>query len=299
MKIAVSLSVAVIGVLALVVSQPKKVESQTDAPTAAPRSEISDSPRRLTITVRVQEPTDLKVSEGSRIQKGQVIADRKREKQRLQAQRSRLSLSLARLTAYQPSPPTPPRPVPAVKSLPPASYLEHEATVETAKVAIDSVESEIGTKNQEIAYLRGLPSVDPIIIEHEGAKLAELKRKHTTAVKEYQLAIAKLQAAKNQRDYQEYQASLETVKRAEESNATRASYERSFAEYQQRLADREFQTAQIQGKIQEVENAIASLSVVKSPYDGTIRRVKWLGQSPDGSLTAEITVMVRNGNTDR
>ena len=74
-----------------------------------------------------------------------------------------------------------------------------------------------------------------------------------------------------------------------------------MAEYQQQLAGREFQEAQLQGKLNEVENAhrfaalfeIASLSVVKSPYDGTVRRIKWLGQSPDGSLTAEITLMVR------
>ncbi|MBE9169612.1 hypothetical protein IQ238_19480 [Pleurocapsales cyanobacterium LEGE 06147] len=38
--------------------------------------------------------------------------------------------------------------------------------------------------------------------------------------------------------------------------------------------------------------AIASLSVVKAPYAGTVRHIRWLGQSPDGSLTAEITVMV-------
>ncbi len=39
---------------------------------------------------------------------------------------------------------------------------------------------------------------------------------------------------------------------------------------------------------------IASLASVKAPYSGTVRRVKWLGQSPDGSLTAEVTLMVRN-----
>ena len=37
---------------------------------------------------------------------------------------------------------------------------------------------------------------------------------------------------------------------------------------------------------------IASVAVVKSPYNGTVRRIKWLGQSPDGSLTASITLMV-------
>jgi hypothetical protein len=65
-----------------------------------------------------------------------------------------------------------------------------------------------------------------------------------------------------------------------------------LAEYQQRLGEREFQVAQIKAKLQEVDNAIASLATVKAPYSGTVRRVKWLGQSSDGSLSAEVTVMV-------
>ena len=49
---------------------------------------------------------------------------------------------------------------------------------------------------------------------------------------------------------------------------------------------------QLQEKLNNVENAIATLSIIKSPYAGTVRRIKWLGQSPDGSLTAEVTLMV-------
>lgn len=67
---------------------------------------------------------------------------------------------------------------------------------------------------------------------------------------------------------------------------------RQLAEYQQRLGEREFQVAQIKTKLNEVSNAIASLAQVKAPYAVTVRHVKWLGQSPDGSLSAEITLMV-------
>jgi hypothetical protein len=45
-------------------------------------------------------------------------------------------------------------------------------------------------------------------------------------------------------------------------------------------------------KLDDVENAVAALAQVKAPYSGTVRRVKWLGQSPDGSLSAEITLMI-------
>jgi hypothetical protein len=43
---------------------------------------------------------------------------------------------------------------------------------------------------------------NPIILEHEQAKLKQLKQKHTAAVRDYQLAVGTLQSAKNQRAYQ-------------------------------------------------------------------------------------------------
>ncbi len=255
-------------------------------------TEETTQPRRLTVTVKIAEPEDLKVNEGSQIKAGQIIASRDREKQRLEAQKTQLNLSLQKLQSYQPLPPTPPNLPPAIKSLPPNSYLEQEAMVEKTKTAIASIESQIEVKEKEIEYLQAVENLDPIILDHEQVKLNQLKLKHTEAIRDYQLAIGKLQTAKDSRAYQEYEASLATAKRVEQMNAARSSYERQLADYQQQLVGREFQEAQLQGKLNEVENAIANLSVVKSPYAGTVRRIKWLGQSPDGSLTAEITLMV-------
>ncbi len=266
--------------------------SSTSHNTVAQVPEETQQPRRLTITVKIAEPQDLKVNEGSEIKAGQIIASRDREKQRLEAQKTQLDLSLQKLQSYQPLPPNPPSLPPAIKALPPNSYLEQEAMVEKTKTAIASIESQIEVKEKEIEYLQAVENLDPIILDHEQVKLNQLKSKHTEAVRDYQLAIGKLQTAKDSRAYQEYQASLATARRVEQMNYSRSSYERQMAEYQQQLAGREFQEAQLQGKLNEVENAIANLSVVKSPYDGTVRRIKWLGQSPDGSLTAEITLMV-------
>ncbi len=181
--------------------------TQTSAPT---------SPRRLTVTVRVQEPEDLKVQEDDTIKAGQVIADRERERSRLTSQKQQLQLSLQRLKTSSITPPTPPRPVPVVKALPPVSFAEHQAAIEKAKAAIASVESEIDLKKQEIAYLSELPSLDPIILEHEQVKLKELKQSHTEAVRDYQLAVGKFQSAKEGRAYQEYQASVNAAQRVEQ-----------------------------------------------------------------------------------
>ena len=77
------------------------------------------------------------------IKAGQVIADRERERSRrdplrgarLTSQKQQLELSLQRLKTSTITPPTPPRPVPVVKALPPVSFAEHQAAIEKAKAA--------------------------------------------------------------------------------------------------------------------------------------------------------------------
>jgi hypothetical protein len=268
-------------------ASPETISQPTQTDTA------TTSPRRLTVTVKVAEPADLKIAEGQSIKQGDIISDRATEKTRLTSQQKQLQLSLERLKAASVTPPTPPAPTPVVKALPPVSYLEHEAAVEKTKAAIASITSELDLKKQEIDYLSQVPNLDPIILEHEQTKLDELKRNHTAAVRDYQLAMGKLQTAKDNRKYQEYQASVSEAQRIEQMNQSRLNYQRQLAEYEQRLADREFQVSQLQARLNDVDNQIASLAQVKAPYSGTVRRIRWLGQSPDGSLTAEVTLMVR------
>jgi competence CoiA-like predicted nuclease len=52
--------------------------------------------------------------------------------------------------------------------------------------------------------------------------------------------MGKLQTAKDNRKYQEYQASVTEAQRIEQMNQSRLNYQRQLAEYEQRLADREF-----------------------------------------------------------
>ena len=212
-------------------------------------------PKRLNITVNISEPDDLKVSEGERIEKGEIIADRERERTRLTAQQKQLQLLLDRLKAASITPPAAPQAVPSTMALPPVSYLEQEAAVEKTKSQVASVESELELKQSEINYLSGVKNLDPIILEHEQAKLKQLKLNHTAAVREYQLAMGKMQTAKSDRSYKEYQASINTARRVEEMNQARLNYQRQLAEYEQRLTDREFQVTQLE-KLNNVENAI-------------------------------------------
>jgi hypothetical protein len=170
---------------------------------------LTTNPKRLTVNVKVAEPNDLKIKENQEIKEGDTIADRTRERLRLNSQKSSLNLSLQRLRTMTINAPTPPINVPTVKTLPPVNYLEQEAAVEQSKQLVISVESEIETKKQSLDYLKQLPNLDPIVLEHEEANLKKLSLKHTSAVRDYQLAVGKLSTAKNAREYQEYTASIE------------------------------------------------------------------------------------------
>ena len=162
-----------------------------------PTQTETTTPKRLNITVQVTEPDDLKVSEGEQVAKGEIIADRERERTRLNAQQKQLQLSLDRLQAASITPPAAPAAVPPTLALPPVSYLEQEAAVAKTKSAISSIESEVELKQQEVEYLSSVKNLDPIILEHEQAKLKQLKLNHTAAVREYQLAMGKMQTAKS------------------------------------------------------------------------------------------------------
>jgi hypothetical protein len=85
--------IASLTALALALPNLKAPSPQTTPSPAVAQSPIAQqdaiaSPRCLTVTVKVQEPQDLKVQEGSVVKKSQVIAARDREKQRKDSDRS-------------------------------------------------------------------------------------------------------------------------------------------------------------------------------------------------------------------
>jgi hypothetical protein len=303
----VLLTLGLIGMTAAVVLAPKSSISQsppstipTPAPTPVPAVTPSplNSPKRLTITVSVAQPEDLKVKEGQQLQAGDLIADRGRERSRLEAQKAQLSLTFQRLKSAAISPPLPPAPVPAIAALTQPSYLEQEAAIAQAQSTVEQAEAALALKQQEIDYLAQLANLDPIVMEHEQARLAELKRQHTAAVRAYQVAMGKLDSAQQSQQAQEYRHSIDQAQRVESQNQMALEYQQQLAAYEQRLRDRDYQVSQVQLKLDEVNNAIATLATVKAPYAGKVRRVKWLGQNSDGSLSAEVTLLLSSPSRD-
>ncbi|MBP0000925.1 MAG: hypothetical protein J7641_18330 [Cyanobacteria bacterium SID2] len=114
--------------------------STPEPSTERPVESQTTSPRRLQIAVSVTEPEDLKVAEGDFVEVGQILADRDRERQRLELQRDELQLSLDRLEAAIITPPLPPAPVPEMAQLPKANYQEQQARIDRALANVETTE---------------------------------------------------------------------------------------------------------------------------------------------------------------
>jgi hypothetical protein len=233
--------------------------------------------------------SDLKVTEGQTLQAGEPIADRTVDRQRLEAQKAQLQLSLARLQTATISPPQSPAATAPIVALPNPSFLEAQAQVEKSKADVDSISATVTQKKAEIDYLGTLPNLNPLVLDHERAKLAELEQRHTATVRDYQLAMGKLSTAQESRDHQEYQHSLNLADRTEAQNRNGLEYQRQVADFEQRHRDRDYQITQTQLKLNELDNQLATLSAIRAPQAGKVRRIKWLGQGADGRLNAELT----------
>ncbi len=248
-------------------------------------------PNRIEIAVNITAHEDLKIAQDMAIAKGQIISDRIPEKKRLEAQKKQLELSRERVLSASIQEPAKPLPVPEVAPLPPVNYLEFEAAIERANIAIASAAEEISIKVQEIEELSNIPDLDPIILEHEQAKLKQLQLNHQIAENELELAKGKLQTAKQKRKYEEYQASITKARRVEEQNLAASHYQRQLTEYNEKIAQKEIQVTQLQEKINNVQSQIDNLQIT-SPYSGEVRNIEFLGQSEDGSITVRILLKV-------
>jgi len=260
------------------------------------------------ISLAVSEPSDLKIKAGSIVLAGQIIADQDREKVRLNQKKEELTLAIKRLELQvitrpqKPLEPIPPKPVPPLKQLGEISYQQYEASIEKAKKELERASAELALKDRQIDYIKGIEGIDAAIIEHELAASAQLEAKAKDAAIEINLAEGKLITAKQKRQEKEYQHSLDVAKRIEEANTAQSFYQRQVAEnliaYQRQSADyekeqreRDYRLTQTRLHLSAIDDSISKLSVIRSPYEGTVRRVKFTGQV-DNKLGVDISLVV-------
>jgi biotin carboxyl carrier protein len=238
----------------------------------------------LAFTLTLSEPDDLKAHQGDYVNAGDVLADRTRERSSLQTQLQKTQISLQRIQSQQVLNPPHPLPIPPVSGLPPVYYSTQES-------AIRAIDDNIDLQKRKIDLLSTMhPSeVPPAMREHEERILEGLYQ-------DLELAKAELQQAQEQRAHQEYEHSLTMARRAEEANQQKLAYNQQLQQAEQQRREKTFQEAQLQAQMETINAKLSDLSTVRSPYAGTIRRVKWLGQS-DNRLTVEITLAI-GGSTN-
>lgn len=253
----------------------------TDAPAeTTPRKTITlgdekptgeNLPESIKVRVVISRREDLRVKVGQKLKSGDVIADRNKERDALEAQKQQAELSLDRLknlmflkTEELQKPITPV-----------ASFAEFEANIRRASVLVDAAKRNIKLQENRIEQIEKLPFPGDMskITQHETARLALLKGELLEAESNLALERAKLETAKASRNYSEQKDALEIQKAKITIGENRLTIET--------------QITQLEAQITNLNGQIIALSAVHAPFAGTIKKITWEGQTND-----EITVVI-------
>ena len=172
--------------------------SNTDVIATAPVAEqqTQSTPNRHTITLTLNELSDLKVEEGQRINEGDIISDRTTERTKLQAKKQRLEASLTRVKL----------PLRELKPVPVPKFQTELAALKQAQFNLDSIVQQI--KGFDKNFYHKDPWHVQVFESEKVQQLAELKRRELEASINVERAIASLDEAKLNYQKQQYEHSL-------------------------------------------------------------------------------------------
>jgi hypothetical protein len=222
----------------------------------------AEQPKRLKVTVSLSNPEDLKVVEGKRIQKGDVLSDRTKERLRLEAKRKQLNLAIQQMSL----------PIPDVSSLPEPNYEEELVALEKAKFNLTETERSLSQYPQSKFFDLGLSEVhEPNRIK----EIATLKEKKINAEIDVQGALARLSSAKSKYQQLQYQHTLR------------------LSQHQTDIQHQQYELTGLLSQLEKVEDDLTKIVAVRSPYYGRVRRINILEQK-DGIISAEIIIDTKN-----
>jgi hypothetical protein len=162
----------------------------------APTEPSDTQAQRFKIRLTLSSSTDLKVREGDEIEKGEVLADRTRDRVRLDAQKRQIQLRIDRLKQPLSGTPTA-KPIPNVSALPPTSFLDEAAKVAQAKVKIEAVEAAVTQQQRMLDLLEAIPNakLPESTISHEQEVLKQKQQELDQAIAEPELTNGQLAQA--------------------------------------------------------------------------------------------------------
>ncbi len=251
-----------LGIAAYAFINANNTDLQANSPLT--QEQTPSTPNRHTITLTLNELSDLKVEEGQRINVGDIISDRTSERTKLQAKKQRLEDSLTRVKL----------PLGELKPVPVPKFQTELAALKQAQFNLDAIVKQINNFDQKIYHKD--PWHVQVFESEKVQELAELKRRELEASINVERAIASLDEAKLNYQKQQYEHSMKV------------------SDYQTSLQKQQEQVNSLQTQLDTVDEELNQLTSVYSPYRGKVRRVKILGQN-ERSITAEVTLDIRNG----
>ena len=308
--------------------------------------------RPLRMSISVDNPSFLKVKLNQEIKKGDVISDNSTERDRLDKQKKSVKLQIDNLKSKTIPQPFKPTQALGIKPLPPAIFSEESAAIAQSKMKVSQAQSlleartqllktdnperraesenaeaglqiasqKVTEQEQMIQSMQDM-KLSPEILQHEGAKLNQLRSQldqansaldqskaklNASAILQQQelqqlqinvrlaeselnVAESRLTAAQNRRQLTEYDANLNEARRQQQENQTQQEYSRQQQQYAQSVRDRDYQLAQLAISLTNIEDKLALIPMLRSPRNGYIRRIKpWVGK--DGKYTTTITI---------
>ena len=237
-------------------------------------------PNEIKVRVTISSPEDLRVSVGEKIKVGDVIADRKRERDALLMQKQQAELALERMIKLMYlKDENLEKPV-----LPDASFAEYEASINRALVSVEAAKRSIILQKSRIEQIEKLPFPVDLskVKQHETARLKLLEGELLAAESNLALEKAKLETAKANRSYAEQKDTLEINKSKIVAREQRITIEANIT--------------QIEANITNLNVQIIALSAVRAPFAGTIKKINWEGQT-NAEINVVITVDV-NSDSD-
>ncbi len=228
-------------------------------------------PETIKVRVQISRREDLRVKTGDKLKTGDVIADRNKERNALEAQKRQAELSLERLKnlmflkAEELNKPI----------MPDASFAEFEANIRRASILVDVAKRNIKLQESRIEEIKKLPFPGDMskITQHETARLALLKGELLEAESNLALERAKLETVRGNRNYTEQKDALEIQKAKITVGEQRVTIETNIT--------------QLEAQITNLNASIIALSAVRAPFNGTVKKISWEGQTND-----EITVVI-------
>ena len=211
---------------------------------------------------------------------------------------------------------------------------ERRAESENAEAGLQIASQKVAEQEQMIGSMRDM-KLSPEILQHEEAELKKLRSQMDQANSaldqskaklsasaivqqqelqqlqinvrladsELNVAESRFTAAQNRRRLLEYDASLEEARREQQRNQTLQEHSRQQQDYAQSIRDRDYQLAQLNISLSNIEDKLALIPMLRSPHNGYIRRIKpWVGVN--GRYTTTITISAdnvssKNGGSDR